>query len=91
MVENPMKPGDLVRSTIFLDLHSAHPKFVENYDPRDVLAGDLGVILEIDEDDPLWSESIFYKQPGLVWVKWCVKGMVGWSDAMRLEVIRACG
>lgn len=83
-----MKPGDLVRSTIFLDLHSSHPKFSENYDPRDVLPGDLGVILEVDANNPAWNEAIFYNMPGMVWVKWCVKGMVGWSDAMRLEEVK---
>ena len=83
-----MKPGDLVRVTSFADLHEIHPREMEhNYNPRDVFQGDLGILLEVDVNQPLWGESITYKQPGLAWVKWCVRGMVGWSDPYRMEVI----
>lgn len=82
-----MKRGDLVRAKVFLDLHPTHPKFSDDYSPRDVLRGDLGVIIEIDEDDPMWSESRVYAQPGIIWVKWCVNGMVGWSDPFHMEVM----
>lgn len=88
MVETPMKPGDLVLNRVFLDLHEIHPRFSEEYSPRDVLNGSMGVILEVNTDDPLWSETRVYKQPGTVWVKWCVNGMVGWSDPCYMEVIK---
>jgi hypothetical protein len=82
-----VKRGDLVRATIFMDLNPIHPKISGDYDPRDVFKDDLGVILEVDTKDPVWLEGISYKQPGMAWVKWCVNGMVGWSDAFRLEVV----
>jgi hypothetical protein len=78
-----MKPGDLVRATIFMDLNPIHPKISGDYDPRDVFVDDLGVILEVDTIDPMWSKHL----PGQAWVKWCVRGMVGWSDPFRLELV----
>ncbi len=83
-----MKPGNLVRNKLFLDLHVGNPRSVgENwkYDPSNVPFGSVGVILEIDPNTI--QNFLTWRVSGCTWVKWYVNGMTGWSDPTHMDII----
>jgi hypothetical protein len=67
-----MKPGDLVRSIVTIDLYSTPSRVNKRISDTFIMRGTVGVLLS---------------SPDGTWVKWLVDGRPGWSNARCLEVV----